>query len=408
MSPAERSETHGSTRSQRQRLRETLTGIVDGTDRSHAAVERVLELVERIDDIGYAAALRFVADRYREGRLSEPDLVLMTEQVLGELRAERRPEPRWRLAVPADARGLDRRWTDAAGRERALELATRLRSREPLEPVAFGEHEGRLDLRGFVSPMPDLELLDTAKNLVLDGVDLSGARLGRIAFTQARISRSRFEGIRWSGGGLWSTTVEDASLRGSDLSEGTLGGRSGPPNAFRQVDFRGADLSGQHIGGVLFEDCDFSDARLNGTEFHADLIRCRFAGHLHGTAFYGRRKFDIRSKRLEDVDFTRADLHWAMFRGLDLAGVRLPETPGHIIVRNLPCVLDRLGRLEKEGRLPPELAFEVGGLREWRGRNQRVAVISVNDMAEHASKDELATALAILDDAQRACGPAAP
>ena len=284
-----------------------------------------------------------------------------------------------------------------------MEVAARLRKGKPLSSVAFGDHGGRLDLRGYVSPLSEDDFLDTRKGLVLDHVDLSGARLGRIGFTRAAIIHSRLEGMRWSGGGFWSTRVEDTSFTGSDLSEGTLAGRSGPANTFRRVDFRLADMTSQGLSGVLFEDCDFSNARLNGTEFHADLIRCRFAGHLHGTLFYGRLRFGFASRRFEDVDFSATDFHWAGFRGLDLTSVRLPVAPGHIIIRNLPCVLDRLGRLEREQGLPSDFAVQVAEFREWRGRNQQVAVFNERDLAEFATKDEVAAALSILAETQRAC-----
>jgi phosphoglycerate dehydrogenase-like enzyme len=44
---------------------------------------------------------------------------------------------------------------------------------------------------------------------------------------------------------------------------------------------------------------------------------------------------------MEDVDMSQAVLRWVAFYGVDLSRVRLPNDDQHLIVHNLPCVMER-------------------------------------------------------------------
>ena len=263
------------------------------------------------------APLRSRPLRARGRGNGEEPLATLAQLVLDDW-AKRRSEPRWRLRLPDDTKGLHQRWLDDAGRERA-EGVRRALATGRLEEMAFGVHQGRLDLRGFVDP--DIERsqrwwssfqggsgqVDHPAGIdagSLDGVDFSGARFDALSFDRKSVANSRFDGVDFRDIRLRATTVTDTTFRGSRFGElpildGTSGWLRRRRCAFRRVDFTDADLSGVYIEGAQLEECDFSGARLAKAMFASTLIRCRFAGHLHDVTFIGRPGLSGRRPRLQ-------------------------------------------------------------------------------------------------------------
>jgi uncharacterized protein YjbI with pentapeptide repeats len=329
-------------RSSADRLRLELANFASGQDRSIAAIERMAHLVARVETIPWRDELLFVTGHYSAGEeaTGEDALVALAELVLDDW-ARKPPEPRWRLIVPSDAKGLHKRWLDEPGRERAQAVARNL-STGRLSNFAFGLHDGRLDLRGFIDP--------SGRNRGrwignLENVDFSGATFHDFALRRKTIDGSRFDGVSFVDFRLWSTTVRETSFRATRFGEiPVLSGVSGWPRRclFRRVDFRGANLSELDVRRARFEDCDFSGARLNRASFECDLVRCRFAGHLTDVAFWGWHPLSRRRLRIEDVDMSDSTFRYVAFRATDLADFRLPSDSSLRVVPNWPCVYARL------------------------------------------------------------------
>jgi uncharacterized protein YjbI with pentapeptide repeats len=406
-------------------LRDELAKFVSAEDRTPAAVDRIGALADRVESVPWREELLFVAGHYApsDEATGEEPLAALAQLVLDDW-ATKRPEPRWRLRVPEDAKGLQARWLDEAGRERA-DAVSRALSTGKLGDLAFGTYEGRLDLRGFVDPKVQQFGLwwrgvqDVSRSTDhpgnssiadLDGVDFSGATFDSFHLDRKVLARSRFDGVAFRDFRLWASTIRDVSFRGSGFGDTPiLDGVSGRWRrrgcTFASVDFSGADLSGVMVDNALFEDCDFSGARLAKAMFACDLVRCRFAGHLHDVRFSGRRGVSRRSLAIEDVDLTGAELHYVDFRAVDLAAFRLPVDRDARVVPNWPCVHSRL---KKEFRGKPDaavpLAVRLALLHEPAGLPSHGAmVIELATLREDCTGEEVAHLELLLDRAEESC-----
>lgn len=113
-------------------------------------------------------------------------------------------------------------------------------------------------------------------------------------------------------------------------------------NTWRGVDFSAADFRIGPSWSALYEDCDFTLAKLVKTQFEqCSLVRCRFSGPLSRVLFDGR---DIPDRPapppMQDVDFSDAVFNQVEFRGCDLSGITLPRDPEVRLVRHYRCVLE--------------------------------------------------------------------
>lgn len=346
--------------------------------------------------------LTFVLRKYEpaDEATGEEALAALAHLVLDDW-ARKPPEPRWRLRIPDDAKGLNKRWQDAEGRERSAAVVRGLLGDGELARGAFGEREGRLDLRGFV----DLgQNADRREAISLDGLDFSGARLGPLWFTRRAITNCRFDGATFEDFRLWSTSISDSSFRGAKFSELTvLDGRTsfglGARCHHRRTDFSGANLGGLSVQQATFEDCDFSHARLNGALFACDLVRCRFAGHLDDVTFSGR---GMIAPRFEAVDLSGADLHYVGFRGIDLDDFRLPDDPRLRLVERWPCVLRFLNARYPNSPEDTPLAVRLAMIDEHLPRHGKV-VLELATIEQDAGADEVVALERLLDEAEASC-----
>jgi uncharacterized protein YjbI with pentapeptide repeats len=329
----------------------------------------------------------------------EEELADLARLVLEDL-SKRKPEETWRLRVPEDAKGLYKRWQDVDGRERVEAVLHAWRTGGDLRGLAFGTHEGRLDLRGLVDPHPDEVDRDVAS---LEGLDLAGARMGRIHFTKRTIADCRFDGATLADLRLWSSSITDCSFKGAKLN-GTLvlDGRTsfgwGPRCHHRRTDFSQANLAGLHVGDAVFEDCDFSGAKLAGAEFECDLVRCRFAGHLHDVAFRGHRGIFGSDVRHEDVDLKDADLHFVGFQGADLAGFRLPDDPRVLVLEEWPRIRAWLEDRFAGEFAPVAVRLAMSDEPRYLPRNGQI-VLELATIEEDAGRDAVVELRALLAEA---------
>jgi hypothetical protein len=106
------------------------------------------------------------------------------------------------------------------------------------------------------------------------------------------------------------------------------------------VDFTGAGFRVGVAWEAVFEDCDFTDAKLAKVKFEqCTLTRCRFAGELREVVFDGRDLTDRPAPQpMDTVDFSDATFRRVEFLGFDLDAVTLPKDPDIRLVRRAPCV----------------------------------------------------------------------
>jgi uncharacterized protein YjbI with pentapeptide repeats len=251
-------------------------------------------------------------------------------------------------------------WKTVDGQRLAVEVFTRLASDVSLSDLKLGEHEGRLDLRGFVLPQPAvvrersirlpgsgrrarLETFDRQTRLAgvsLDNLDLSGALLKGLIVSDASIRNCRFDQADCTELTAIGSLFEDCFFRGADLTESMMNSRK-LSGIYRRADFAGARLIRSYAGSATFEDCDFGDATLKRAEFGgSQFVRCRFAGLLWDVIFWDHdrvaRVDAVVPNAFKDVDFSEADLQFVAFRGVMVDEIRFPSTIW--TVREYRCV----------------------------------------------------------------------
>ncbi len=264
------------------------------------------------------------------------------------------------------AKALVERWRTPAGQALAEEVLAHLLAGRPLDGLGVDHHDGRFDLRGMPAPPPRrLQRFEAAGFFVeqlgdlvrfegvrLEGLDLSGAQLRSFRFFDTSITDCRFDAANCADWRLWGSDVTDSSFAGTNLAEAALGTwHEERRDTWRRVDFGGADLRGTSPSQALFEDCDFSDAKLAGVQFkQCALTRCRFAGELREVLFDGRELSKSPAPPpMRDVDFSAATFRDVEFRGFDLEEVALPADPDVFLVRRYRCVAERgLAELEDD------------------------------------------------------------
>jgi uncharacterized protein YjbI with pentapeptide repeats len=405
---------------QASRLRAALRAWANGTDRTEEAAERIrrllgpeLEWIPFFDELQYATT-RFLPE--------DPDgeaLAGLAREVLAGLESPTPRPPRWRLGLTPELRRLQKRWLEPEGVALARRILEALSRGQSLQPFGLGEHEGRVDLRGFANPGGPDEMIRLqgssgrlgSTTVRLHGLDLSGSDLGSVAVSHADVRDCRFDGARfvgkeWAGSlGISSSEVADTSFRGSDLTElHVFRWRGEPDPILRRVDFTGARLTRAGFEGRV-EDCDFSGASLKHTQFHCHLVGCRFAGYLDEPEFYGRLGGETLGL-LDGVDFSDAEFHFVSIRDLDLERVRFPTGPGHLVIENWPCVLRHMKAAFDV--VPADDPFRHLG---WvvdldlksLGRDQQVGLLVLADIRHGATDPQVDRFLALLAEARAAC-----
>jgi uncharacterized protein YjbI with pentapeptide repeats len=305
------------------------------------------------------------------------------------------------------------RWRDPAGMRLAARVLDRIRTGRPFDDLPVGRYDGRVDLRGFTPPDPQVIGADDGAGLAfhgvtLVGVDLTGARLESARFFDTTLRDCRFDRARcpdWAG---WNLTVEDCTFTGAQLRGSALGTwyqESG--NRFHRVDFRAADLRDIACEAASFTDCDFSGARLDTVEFRGCVfVRCRFGGVLDEVRFRAQPPDGADTGRLDEVDFSAAILRWVEFRGLSLDHVTLPpEDQEHVVVRNYPhvvrSVVDRLAddHRPEVRRLRSRMQVELRRLDD----DREVGLWHRDELGETPEQQDRARAL--LHEVERECAP---
>jgi uncharacterized protein YjbI with pentapeptide repeats len=117
--------------------------------------------------------------------------------------------------------------------------------------------------------------------------------------------------------------------------------RDGKGNTFRRVSFASANLSRSTTSAAVYEDCDFSFAKLDRVNFwQSSLIGCTFAGPVRDVVFDGRMLGEGKptSNPRRDVDLSQAVLDGCEFRGLTFDSMILPTDPDLIRISDTAAI----------------------------------------------------------------------
>ena len=297
---------------------------------------------------------------------------------------------------------LVKRWKSAEGRARAKRVLDGLAAGVPPVDYGWGVVDGRLDLRGLPAPVPrrsnrreigrqfveELSGLLVIRNSALTKLDFSGAQIESLRIFDSTISDCVFDEVRCQDWRLWGSVLREVRFCGADLRRSVLGPwHDGRGNHYDHVSFAHADLRDISCQAATFVDCDFSYARIEQVDFQStSFVRAKFAGDLREVIFWDRC-FDIGkpdSNPMLDVDFAEARFKQVEFRRLNLDRVKFPQSEGHFVVSNYPCVMSKmLSYLKGDHSLIGRLlhaTFEMDA--RWIGPHQRTGIVSFADFDE--------------------------
>jgi hypothetical protein len=141
---------------------------------------------------------------------------------------------------------------------------------------------------------------------------------------------------------------------------------------FQRCRFHGARIG--DFGRVRIEECDFTDADLSGWfTFGADIVGCKFAGLVRHVVFTGSDIDGRRRNEFHQNDFRDADLDDVDFRnGIDLDAQLLPEGDAYVRLRDLPA---RLARTRTD-------------VHDWHDEDERMEAIAMLDLVERVYERE--------------------
>jgi uncharacterized protein YjbI with pentapeptide repeats len=237
-------------------------------------------------------------------------------------------------------KSLQDRWLTREGAELAGHVVRLLLSGKSLADAPLSSVDGRLDLRGLVSPWP-LKLTD----LRLQKVDFSGAQIAGWRFMDSEISSSVFDGADCRDWGLWSSSVADCSFRKADLRNAVISPwYEGKSNVWTRVTFVGSNLDGCRFANGRYEDCDFSQARIRKIRFEGcKFNRCTLAARLQEVTFDGLHPDGDRSHVVlpDRLDLRGAEFRDVSFRRYAFQDVLLPNDADLLLIHNYRRVLGR-------------------------------------------------------------------
>lgn len=303
---------------------------------------------------------------------------------------------------------------------RAAEIWKHLKSGQAPSDLEFPQHDGRVDLRGFVIQEPRAKLgvptaqVDGVRGVKLDGlvevrgakwkgIDFSGANLPSLRIFDSTIEDCVFDKAQCSGWRLWNTTLTDVSFREASLRNANLGGgnKTSLANHYRRVDFSRADLRGTTHFAAEMSDSTFVDTNLKKVDFQGTRFAdCRFAGKLEEVLFYPRafRGDEFPPNRMACVDFSLATFHDVEFRKLDMAEVIWPRGDAHIVLDDYVLTLDRL--IDALGRRDDPSAKNLSDAltfaRKWAGPHQQRGILSKADLIATGGSEAVALVESLL------------
>jgi hypothetical protein len=162
-------------------------------------------------------------------------------------------------------------------------------------------------------------------------------------FTDVDLSGQTFESIQARG-----STFVSCDFSHSIMSSGVLGDI--PLTQYVECDFTDADLRFVAPQFARFEDCTFSNTRLDNWDCHcSEFVECRFEGRILGATFSGQpwglcKPFLARHRKINEFrgnDFRHAVLDDCSFLGgVEISDNKWPESSDYMIVRDLAAAVD--------------------------------------------------------------------
>lgn len=255
-------------------------------------------------------------------------------------------------------RVLRDRWLTPEGAALAAAVRQRIGAGESLSQVGLGRVDHRIDVRGLpltsvvatphgVSGSLLAETLHgTAwlRDVRLVGLDLTGARLDHLRFTNVTIDDCVFDKASCLDWRLWDSEVRQSLFVGADLRDGALGTHhDGKPVSWSDIDFSRANLGGSFFQGSSVARCTFATTRLDGVEFvDCELSDLVFSGPLR------RFRIDLRGRRIpgatpvaRNLDFAACSFADVTMKGFTFDTVALPPDPDLVVIRRFSAVVQR-------------------------------------------------------------------
>ncbi|MEZ5791826.1 MAG: pentapeptide repeat-containing protein [Nitratireductor sp.] len=185
------------------------------------------------------------------------------------------------------------------------------------------------------------------RNLILEGSDLSGAKLGDADFTSTDLRNASFENTDFSKATLVRSMLDTSHAAGANFEKavgfrtsfaGTnLAGSNFVKSEMQRADFTGADLSNVDFQKSELGRADFTKANIEGTGFrYANLARADFREAVFQSSIDFTGAYLYRT-RLESVDLSNAVglNQWQLDMSCGNAETTLPE--GLIPPESWPC-----------------------------------------------------------------------
>jgi uncharacterized protein YjbI with pentapeptide repeats len=251
--------------------------------------------------------------------------------------------------------------------------------------------------------------LITIRDARLTHLDLSGAQLQSFRFFGSQIADCRLDGANCHDWRLWDTRVTGCSFSRANLRDAALGTwHESRRNTWRNINFTRADFRVIAPLEAVFEDCDFSAARINGVTFsQCAFTRCRFAGSMKNVLFDGRNLPPDKPAPppMREVDFAAAIFHDVDFRGFDLEDVTLPDDPEVRLVRRARCVATKGMHILRadEGISARMLKADLQNRLAGPGDDHEAFVFNRRDYEQPGNTDLAALAEEVLSQAESQC-----
>src|SRR5665213_1068423 len=204
-----------------------------------------------------------------------------------------------------------------------------LKSQEVVQGMTFSTYSGNTEIR----------------NKTISGVDFGGAQLRHLRLFEVTLLDCCFDDADLMDLRMWATDIKNCTFKNADLRGSGLGGLLGEKrNAFVNVDFTRADMRRTAWTSASLEHCLFKDTSLVGVNFWGSTFsHCTFEGEVRDVIF-NRHMFkreDLPANTMDQIDFTKARLHFVGFRRLKLDHVSFPQDSEHLVLTDYHRVLGR-------------------------------------------------------------------
>jgi uncharacterized protein YjbI with pentapeptide repeats len=218
---------------------------------------------------------------------------------------------------------IKHRWAGTEGQGLAREAVLRLLTGSKLDGLAWGQHQGRTDLRGIwlasARDLPGprlagaLEGVPAASGVAWSGLDLSEPTF-RIDLQDADVTDTVFDGVRWQGWRVRSSIIKGCSFTGADLRDAKFDDGNGGlprdavpygPTTYQRCDFT-KTRTGPYAGWgrAVFDHCTFSSTQFTSPQWFqgAELLSCAFRGQFREVIFGWAAPGDQPAPRISSVD----------------------------------------------------------------------------------------------------------